>query len=312
MNSSVQLLDNDLLEDKEKLEIIDHWLNVMNRPQGWHYDLDIIWLLQQLNNSGIKKGATLLDAGAGYGVMQFILASLGYNVVSLDFSERVYPKLARGIFDIDILSQKEINYDHEYMSFVKYDQSNKRKKEDYEISIKTRLVLLKNHLADKITSFYKTLDNLEEKRKDHSAFGKIKFLRGAFHQIPLKEDSVDAIISVSALEHADYGLLQENLSEFRRVVKADGPILITTSATNEKENAYHEKTKGICFSQKAIASFSEKMVIKNFNYDQIETNLLSSKLFISRLDNYYVKDPLSEFYRKEVNKLPYLSVGIKI
>ena len=59
MNSSVQLLDIDLLKDKERLEIIDHWLNVMNRPQVWHYDLDIIWLLQELNNSRIKKRATI-------------------------------------------------------------------------------------------------------------------------------------------------------------------------------------------------------------------------------------------------------------
>ena len=128
----------------------------------------------------------------------------------------------------------------------------------------------------------------------------------------MKEESVDAIISVSALEHADYGLLQENLSEFRRVAKADAPILITTSATNARENTFHEKTKGVCFSKKTLESFSEKMVIKNFNYDQIESNLLGSELFISRLDNYYVKDPLSDFYRKVMDKLPYLPVGIKI
>ena len=40
--NSIELLNGDLLSDQEKLDEIDHWLKVMNRPQGWHYDMDII------------------------------------------------------------------------------------------------------------------------------------------------------------------------------------------------------------------------------------------------------------------------------
>ena len=93
----------------------------MNRPQGWHYDMDIIWLLNELDNAGIKQGATILDAGAGMGITQFILASRGYNILSLDFSPRSKP-LAEGIFDIKVLDQKKLDYQHDYIGFVDYDK----------------------------------------------------------------------------------------------------------------------------------------------------------------------------------------------
>ena len=94
----LELLTPELLEDDVKLSEIDHWLNIMNRVQGWHYDMDIIWLLRELEKAGIKKGSTILDAGAGLGATQFVLAARGYNVISLDFSRRKFPILSRDIF----------------------------------------------------------------------------------------------------------------------------------------------------------------------------------------------------------------------
>ena len=51
MNDKAELLGTQYLENKEILKLIDYWLKVLNRPQGWHYDLDIIWILEELKNN---------------------------------------------------------------------------------------------------------------------------------------------------------------------------------------------------------------------------------------------------------------------
>jgi len=98
MKCEIQLLNASLLADEKTLEELSYWLGVMNRPNGWHYDLDHIWILSELEKAGIKPGATILDAGAGQGVLQYLLASRGYNVISLDFSPRRIPNRTVGIF----------------------------------------------------------------------------------------------------------------------------------------------------------------------------------------------------------------------
>lgn len=42
----------------------------LGQPQGWHYVLDLIWLLRRLK---FAPAATVLDAGAGWGITQFLL-----------------------------------------------------------------------------------------------------------------------------------------------------------------------------------------------------------------------------------------------
>ena len=76
MNNKIKLLTTSLLDDCKKLKELTYWLRVMNRPNGWHYDLDHIWILDELEKSGITKGSTIIDAGAGQGIMQYIVVSI--------------------------------------------------------------------------------------------------------------------------------------------------------------------------------------------------------------------------------------------
>ena len=62
MKNSYELLNSDLLKKRDYLNKIDYWLSVMNRTQGWHYDLDIIWLIKNLKKYNINEGSTILDA----------------------------------------------------------------------------------------------------------------------------------------------------------------------------------------------------------------------------------------------------------
>ena len=315
MKNSYELLNSDLLKKRDYLNKIDYWLSVMNRTQGWHYDLDIIWLIKNLKKYNINEGSTILDAGAGLGITQFILASMGYNIISLDFSKREIPQLSKNIFEIDIDDQKIKGYKHDYMGSVNYNGYSKsdnylNKLVDvlFKKNFEEKIILLKSILSNS----YNKVFNILEKKKNHKNFGKIKFIRAPFHDMPLKNNEVDSIVSVSALEHSDLNLLTKNLKEFKRVTKKNNPILITTSSTSKSNDIYHDKTKGWCFSKKTLNKIISSKENIEFDYYDVEQNLLDNKFFRKRIPSYYTSDPESEFYKSSFNHLPYLPVGIKI
>ena len=304
MKNQLTLLDTKLLNNNFLLNKISYWLNVMKRPNGWHYDLDQIWVIEQLKENGIHPGSTILDAGAGQGVTQYLLSSMGYNIISLDFSSRIKPPRANGIFEIEIKGDEEILYKHPYMDFI-----------DYNIKNNTLLRIFKNfeHIPIKTAYFLKShfFYIYERFLKNHKNYGKITYIRAPFHDIPLSDSSIDAIISISAIEHADINLFEKNILELTRILKTNSPMLITTSATNETENKFLEKFSGWCFSQTFLQN---KFTNANFLFDYNHTykNLLNSKILKSRIDPYYYNDKESFCYKKNIINIPYLPMGIKI
>src|SRR4030042_7074225 len=85
---------------KEKIETLPVTLLDQNRPTvnqlkhlarplgldfGWHYLLDLTWIIQHLGN---VKGKRIVDAGAGTGVLQWYLAEQGAEVFSVDRMSR--------------------------------------------------------------------------------------------------------------------------------------------------------------------------------------------------------------------------------
>ncbi|RKY40680.1 MAG: hypothetical protein DRP81_09100 [Candidatus Omnitrophota bacterium] len=43
---------------------------------GWHYILDLAWIISHID---IPPGCKILDAGAGGGILQYLLAIRGYR-----------------------------------------------------------------------------------------------------------------------------------------------------------------------------------------------------------------------------------------
>lgn len=58
----------------------------LERGLGWHYLLDPSWSAHHLRN--VRPRATVLDAGAGLGLIQWHLARRGVNVISVDRGRR--------------------------------------------------------------------------------------------------------------------------------------------------------------------------------------------------------------------------------
>jgi len=312
----IQLLDSSLYEDKKTLKKLSYWFKLMNKPNGWHYDLDHLWILKELKKHKIKPGDTILDAGAGQGILQYFLCSKGYNVISLDFSPRLIPEKTKGIFKIHGDGNSKINYSHDYMEVISYGdgfnggtlqkRSVLEKLKKFEL-IKAPQYIIRtlNQIRSNVLCFY------QKTFKSNKNFGSIKYIRAPFHEIPIDSNSIDAVVSVSAIEHSDIELFDKNLSELLRILIPKAPLLISTSASTEKENFFHIKSSGWCFSLNFLQKHIKPESIQ-FDVSKTEKSLLNSKLFYDRLDPYYYKDPDAFCFKKKINFFPYLPIGLNV
>lgn len=303
-----ELLSAGRLSNERLLDELSHWLNVMRRPQGWHYDLDEIWLIENIEAAALPTGARILDAGAGLGIMQYVLASRGYDVVSLDFGKREVPAESRGIFDVVAENQDGLRYRHSYQDTMSFQEAPTGRP-----LARTLSRIMSRHLYAKLRrEFLHLYCSGRERRRHHGDYGRISFVRAAFHDIPYPEGSFDAVVSLSALEHADRGLLAKNLSEMARVAKPGAPVLVTTSATDQEKDVFHEKSQGWCFSSGTIKEFAPDAAEEYGNYHERERSILTSALWLSRLDPYYYLDPSGDFYQKKTTQLPYLPLALSL
>jgi ubiquinone/menaquinone biosynthesis C-methylase UbiE len=309
MDNEIRLLDASLLSDQKKLKEISYWLKVMNRPNGWHYDLDQIWILEELAKASILPGSTIIDAGAGQGVMQYLLAARGYNVISLDFSPRTKPSRSLGIFNIVGEGDSDIGYQHPYMKFISYGTNSSAGLIDRLKRVNLKKILL---LPQRIFRYaISVLFYLYERfARSHGSYGTITYLRAPFHEVPLASKSVDAVYSISAIEHADISLFHKNIKELLRLLKPQAPLLLTTSMTTLDENTYHEKTSGWCYSLSELKKYFPNCEVK-FDAENCARSMIGSETFMGRLDPYYYQDKDEFCYKKCIESFPYLPVAVK-
>jgi ubiquinone/menaquinone biosynthesis C-methylase UbiE len=308
----IELLDTLLLDDVAKLQEIDHWLQVLNWGNGWHYDLDIIWLLNHLEQLDLPRGGTIVDAGAGLGVMQFILASRGYNVISLDFGKRSIPKYAKGIFNIECIDGDLGSYTHEYMEFMTFGQNSIKKKSIPTTSIvkdyMSRPSKIVYYITNKIRQRYNT-HYVNELRRDHAGFGKITFVRGTFNSMPIEDNTADALISISAFEHNTFEDMPDSIREFKRVIKPGTYMMVTTSAVKDKD-WYHEPSKGWNLTQQTLSKWFGITDNISYNYDFVARNIKNCKKLKDRISAYYKYAPESGLPYGDLKKAKYIPVGI--
>jgi ubiquinone/menaquinone biosynthesis C-methylase UbiE len=313
--NAIELLGPELLEHEPALRDIDHWLAVMDRPQGWHYDLDIVWLLTQLERAGIAPGMTVLDAGAGLGITQYVLAARGFHVISLDFAERQVPERGRQIFRITQADDPPLDYRHGYadhMRFVPeprgiFHMASKAARRFMHSPADTL-----NAMLDRRRGLHRARRFAEERARDHSRYGTIRFVRASFHQMPVDSASVDAVVSVSAIEHSEKDIIMRAFAEMRRVTRPGGPILVTTSMGREPVDTFHEPTRGYCFSAESLSALVG-CPAPPLSYDDAERRLLASAGLWSRLDPYYYRWDWALFHdARPPRALPYLPVGLRV
>ncbi|OGM13518.1 hypothetical protein A3A76_03670 [Candidatus Woesebacteria bacterium RIFCSPLOWO2_01_FULL_39_23] len=273
MKDKLELLDPKLLSTSEFKEF-RYWKKVVAAEVGWHYPLDITWILYNLKRHKLPKGSVILDAGGGYGLMQFILAGEGYKIISVDLTSRKKLLPLKMLFKINIFENKMTKY--KYMSHI-------------NSVFKNRNLLQKALILSKRLKYFSPLLFIHEviNRKQH---GEINFYQGDFSNLSLlKNNSVDAIVSCSSIEHCTtYKTIQKSFAEFTRIIKPNSPIIITTSATNKK-TWFHKPSQGWCFSKEdLIKLFKLKKPISNYKYYKlIFTRIFHSEQLKNNLPSYY-------------------------
>ncbi|ABO18043.1 class I SAM-dependent methyltransferase [Prochlorococcus marinus] len=292
-----------LFSQINNLREIKYWSKVLNRPNGWHYDLDIIWILNKLIEYDIKPGGWILDAGAGQGLLQFILASRGYNVISYDYSDRDVLFRAKSIFQITN-EKKEIEFKHKYMANIKYAPKNSNINSIFSYIKRCGLkVFLKNGF-DWLVNFLIFCYEFISKRNKN--YGSIVMRRGSFQDLSKFNFKVDAIVSLSAIEHCDKEQIKECLEQmFRKVSK--GPMLITTSINSLTEDSYENYFCSWTFGKNSLLELFN-VSVQEKEIDSVQTEIQKNNLFWNRLDSYYFQRKDSYFYKNK--NVPYVPIGI--
>lgn len=291
MGDRIELLDASLVEDREKLGLIDRWKKVLDLEIGWHYDLDIIWALKEVEKLGLERGALVMDAGAGNGLLQFLLAASGYNVLSVDFAEREAPSAAKRIFEMQEFEHAPPSpmwaADNPYRNFIKHNRSG--------VDARKAARWLRSPLKAASAASRKALRLVnpgllkEAFSSQKRSYGSIRYVKGDFTDLKgIESGSVDCIVSVSALEHNGFDAIRKSVGEFTRVLKKGSAMAITISAARDAD-WYFNPCEGWCLSAGTIRDlFGMGDCPANFErYDELFEKLKRSGKVKARISRHY-------------------------
>ncbi|EKD87631.1 MAG: hypothetical protein ACD_35C00310G0005 [uncultured bacterium] len=267
---------------------------------GWHYYVDLIWIVNRLRENEIYPGSTILDAGAGNGLLQYLLSLYGYNVISIDFSPRKISLLAKLVFPFEIM-QSSVEFESPYINHIR-ESGNLRNK-----FLKLWSLIRSGNLG--IFAYARLFIKV---RTGKDKPGRIIFHQSDMQNIKSIDDStIDAVVSVSAIEHMEIGSVKLALNEFRRVLKTNQPIILTTSAS-KSDDWFHQPSAGWCFSYETLAEvfrLAEKTVNEFSDYDEMLYEYKHNSFILKHLASIYkVKNEPGK--QPETWEPSYLPVGI--
>ncbi len=220
MRDSIELLSESLIDEHRDLALeVLAASSRLGLQLGWHYVLDLIWLLRELD---LPVGSTVLDAGAGWGLAQFLLADRGLRVVSVDMSPRQPRAQFQHLYNFEYIGDGA-TIRHRYL-----ERGKPTLKSSMDAALATPLGALPGKILRRFGLSSGTTPRATSSRPGQAT---ITLYHGALESLgELSDGSVDAVISVSALEHNAPHDIAPILAELARVTRAGAPLLLTTSA----------------------------------------------------------------------------------
>lgn len=259
-------------------------------PLGWHYLLDLSWASDRIE--ALPAGSIVLDAGAGTGLMQWWLADRGMEVVSIDREASYFGRRLRQWCPIvDFHTRRPLSLRRE------------------------TLRRLWNQPAETLTSprhLLRTAEALARGNLRPAGRATVAVLQADLADLnAVATHSVDAVVSISSLEHNRPAVLPVVIDELMRVLKPGGSLVATLGAA-PSEDWFHVPSSGWCYTEETLrAAFNlDRATASNFaKYADILNELIDCRV---------LQDNLSEFYFQSGNNgMPwgrwdpqYLSAGI--
>ncbi len=235
-------------------------------PLGWHYLLDLIWVLREIEDaepSIHEPPFKMLEVGAGFGLLQFLLADRGYCVISADMRNRTPSAKLTACYDFRVLAEED-EIQHPYLAHL--GDNPLRPREPRGIKPFIRKLLGRSEVEGPATGPARG-DDLPKRPV-------IQFYRcNAEAMTAIPDASIDAAFSISALEHNCPELISGVQVEIERVTRPGGFCLHTVSATR-KGQEFHEPSHSYLMDDVELA--------RVFSLDSYETNWSEWDTFESR------------------------------
>jgi SAM-dependent methyltransferase len=229
---------------------------------GWHYLLDLIWIAENL---GPVSGKRILDAGAGMGLMQWYLIEQGAaEVVSADRGSRSsLPLVMRSRYKVHGMRPADLD---------------------------PALAVFKGNVArasgtGKFIYALRGLAGLALTALPKRFTGQVTIYNQDLTQMPeIMDNSLDAVVAVSALEHNTPEGLQKVVAEIMRKIKPGGKLLATLCAGQDKD-WFHEASKGWCYTDTSLRRLFDLPEDTPSNYDRHDELLASLRSCAELRDN---------------------------
>lgn len=263
----IELLGPSLLDNKELLKQVRRIERILTLRLGWHYYLDLIWTRLQLPQD--VKGLTILDAGAGQGLMQWWLAAEGATVISVDKAPRhsTPPRRFRIWCTINGLHLGHLQPSNEL-----YNIRSWLPRPGY------------------FKLYPRKLRKMGLFTPKHE--GKVHILQcdiGTREFIKLVNVySVDHIVSISALEHNEVSVMRRCVDNLLPVLKPGGRLIATVCAAKDADG-YNTEYDTQLLTEESIVDlfqFGETWYCNMDQYDKLFKSLMSCKLLRDRTNHW--------------------------
>jgi len=243
---------------------------------GWHYLLDLSWAAHMLQAG---PGNYVMDAGAGIGVMQWWLAAQGVNVLSVDLSSRATLDFrfrawcpTKGLRPGDLRPSPQAGW------------------RDF---LPPKLPWQWHRWPRKV---YNAIYRAKTKEPTPPSYrGTVTFYNQDLANMPdIPDSSLDAMVSISALEHNRPDELRGIVKELMRVIKPGGKLVATLGAA-KGQDWLHEPSKGWCYTEGTVRDIFELPNVCPSNYNRYD------ELFDALKNCAELRDNLADFYFKSGN-----------
>ncbi len=265
---TIQLLPVELLDqNRPTVETLKKLAAGLGIGLGWHYLLDLSWMLSHL---GEVKGKRILDAGAGSGLMQWALAERGAEVISVDRGSRAELSLRfRAAYHLEGMRPEDLAPAR---------------------SVFKRNLSQSIGLGQKSVAALRGLGGLMKIALPKSAPGKVVIYNTDLRDLALVPDnSIDAVVAVSALEHNQPKDLPGVVKELVRVLKPGGILLATLGAARDRD-WFHQPSQGWCYTSPTLAQLFRLPADTSSNYDRFD------EIFKALVNCAELRDNLAPFY----------------
>lgn len=304
ITEKIELLPVSLLDQNRPLvEDLKRLARRLRLEFGWHYLLDLAWIVQNLEQAGVfqpgGQSPRIMDAGAGTGLMQWYLAWQGADVISVDrLSREALPLRFRSRFPVEGLRPSDL-----LPAGRTFQKGFKRSiPGPFYRRWAGALVAQGRDLSGyfqhalPVPGYSLAANKGGGGQAASSPVGHVLIYNQdlvALADIP--SDSLDAVVAVSSLEHNTPEGLQRVVQEIMRTIKPGGVLLATLTAGRDQD-WWHTPSSGWCYTDGTLRRLFDLPETAPSNYARYD------ELLAALRDCAELRDNLASFYYSSSDK----------